>query len=156
MFDLNKEMFTRKSAETKKKIVKSASEDDLMRVSKDTIIRIVKEVGSKCYKSRDKEMRMYGCEVGNHWNSTLESVGTSKGRLYIGFYVQYSNTDTSDSDWWDNFMCGGDYRGAIHYEDRYGNSQTDYYRYSRSNKAEVVRAILLAYISRKYKAKSAE
>lgn len=153
--NLNQEIFTRKGAEKKNAIINAATEDDLMRVSKETILRCIKEVGHKRYKSRDKELRIDNDKMaGNRWNAWVERVGTTKGRLWVGFYIQYSNTDTSDSEWWDAFMGYGDYRGSITYEDRYGNPHTDYYRFDRSDKAKVIRSILLTYVADKERMKA--
>ena len=113
-------------------------------------MRIVKEVGTNFYKSRDK--RVYITErTGNHWNSTFTGVELIKGRLYVNLYVQYSNTDTETSETYSEFFTRGDYRGAICYEDRYGNPQTEYYTYSTGDKARAIRSLLLEYVQRKYK-----
>lgn len=163
MYDLNKEIFTRKGAEKKNAIINAATEDDLMRVSKDTIIRIIKEVGKKVYigngkySSRDKTLRIpHENGGGNHWNSRVESVNFRKGKLFVNPYVQYSNTDTTDCEYYEIFFRSGDYVGHIQYGDCYGSTQTAHYRYDRSDKAGVIKAILLTYVQRKEAIKNAK
>ena len=88
--------------------------------------------------------------TGNHWNSTFTGVELIKGKLYVSLYVQYSNTDTDTDATYSEFFSSGDYRGAIRYEDRYGNPHTDYYTYTQSDKARALRSMLLTYVQRKY------
>ena len=154
--NLNQEIFTRKSAESKKNIINAASEDDLMRVSKDTIIRAIKEVGSKVYigngkySSRDK--RLYIPQerwASNRWNAWVKGIEYCKGKLYVDIYIQYSNTDTDRDEHYDTFFGYGDYKGHLTYTDMYDNPHTAYYTFSRSHKANAIKAILLTYVERK-------
>lgn len=149
--NINEEIFRRYGADKKKQIVNNATEQELLSVEPATVERIIKEVGTGGYRSRDKELRIGGNNRrGNHWNSTFEEVGTHRKKLYVSLYVQYGNTDTSISEDYKTFFSSGDYTGSIRYEDRNGNPQTDYLTYTRSQKAEAMRSILLEYIYRKY------
>lgn len=94
--NINETIFSRIAPKKKLEVVKNLSDSELLSVSPDTITRIVREVGSKKYKSRDKSLRI--SDVGNNWNSTFDGVETSKGNLYVELYLQYENTDTSTSE----------------------------------------------------------
>lgn len=149
--NINIELFKRYGADRKMKIVMELTEEEVLATSPATVTRIIKEVGSKRYKSRDKELRI-GSErrTGNSWNSTFEEVGIYKKKLYVSLYLQYSNTDTSISEDYTTFFTRGDYRGSIEYMDRYGGKQTEYFAYSQNQKAKAMRSILIEYIQRKY------
>lgn len=122
-----------------------------MATSEATITRIVKETGQRMGKTRDKSLRIsYDRRAGNNWNSTVESVDLVKGKLYIGFYIQYENTDTNTSDDYEDFFKRGNYRGEIRRLDRYGNGRTYYACYDESDKARVMKSILLEYVYSKY------
>jgi GTPase SAR1 family protein len=111
----------------------------------------VKEAGSRLYKSRDKQLRIgYDRRKGNNWNSTVESVELIKGKLFLDFYIQYENTDTNTSEEYDNFFRRGNFRGEIRRSDRYGNGRTYYFCYDETDKARVMRSILLEYVYSKY------
>ena len=95
--NINIELFKRYGTDRKMKIVMELTEEEVLATSPATVTRIIKEVGSKRYKSRDKELRI-GSErrTGNSWNSTFEEVGIYKKKLYVSLYLQYSNTDKPD------------------------------------------------------------
>ena len=154
--NLNQEIFTRKGAEKKTAIINAATEDDLMRVSKDTIIRIIKEVGSKVYmgmgkySSRDKSLYIPNDRwASNRWNAWVKGIDYRKGKLFVNIYVQYSNTDTDRDEHYDTFFGIGQYNGHLTYTDMYDNPHTAYYTFSRSHKANAIKAILLTYVERK-------
>ena len=149
--NINIELFRRYGAARKMKIVMKLTEEEVLATSPATVTRIIKEVGSKRYKSRDKELRISSeCRTGNNWNSNFEEVGIYKKKLYVSLYLQYSNTDTSISEDYNTFFARGDYRGSVEYMDRYGGKQTEYLTYSQSQKAKAMRSILIEYIQRKY------
>ena len=142
--DINSVIFSNVSNTEKKNAVESASASDLMRISESTLKRMVKERGSDNYY-KDRKILFFG-NVSNNWNADAKSLELYKDKLFINFYVQYSNTDTEDCEYMSKFLGSGEFRGAISYEDRYGNGQTSYYRFDSSDKAKVVRAICLAYL----------
>jgi len=149
--NVNNFIFTRTQPKKKLEVIEKLSNDELLAVSESTVKKIIKEVGQKRYKSRDKELRIdYDRRVGNNWNSTVESVDLVKGRLYIGFYIQYENTDTNTSDDYEDFFKRGNYRGEIRRLDRYGNGRTYYFCYDESDKARVMKSVLLEYVYSKY------
>ena len=147
--NINEIIFSRTKPANKLAIIEGLTENELLSVTKDTIVRIVKEVGHNHYKSRDKGVRF--ANEGNRWNSTIESIDIIKGKAYIGFYVQMDSTDTSDSDTLDNFLRRGEYRGLVYECDMYNTKHPNYYRYYDSDKARVIRDLLKCYVERKYK-----
>ncbi len=148
--DINKIIFSRTAAQKKKQIVQDLSANELLSITTDTIIRIVKETGSRISKSRDKMLRISE-RVGNNWNSDMESLYLSKGKLSVSFYLQYENTDTSTITSFNTFLCKGEYLGSVVRGDRYGNDRHYYFTYTESDKARCLRAILLEYLNKKYK-----
>ena len=149
--NVNNFIFTRTQPKKKLEVIEKLSNDELLAVSESTVKKIIQEVGQRRYKSRDKELRIdYDRRVGNNWNSTVESVDLVKGKLYIGFYIQYENTDTNTSDDYEDFFKRGNYRGEIRRLDRFGNGRTYYFCYDESDKARVMKSILLEYTHCKY------
>ena len=150
--NINAELFRRLSPKKKLEIIENLKEDELLRTSKDTVIRIIKEVGSRRYKNtRDKVLWIPSkFRAGNNWNADVEGFDIIKGTLYIDLYVQYSNTDRTLCEHFDTFFMGSEYQGRITYEDRYGGKQTDYFTFDRSDRAKVLKSILLTYIHKKY------
>ena len=104
------------------------------------------------YKSRDKQLYIDGDRrKGNCWNSTIEGVDLIKGRIHLNIYIQYENTDTNSSEEFDKFFDRwNNYRGEIRRLDRYGNGRTYYFNYDKSDKANVMKSILLDYVYKKY------
>ena len=152
MANINEEIFKRYKPENKLKIVENCSESDLLSVRVSTIIRCIKEAGRGEYgKQRSHNKGLYISGASNNWNAAVESLSLYKGKLGVSFYVQYSNTDGYEGDSWENFMKHEEYQGSISYTDRYGGTQTDYFRFDRSDKARVIKAILTAYIKNKSK-----
>ena len=149
--NVNNFIFTRTQPKKKLETIEKLSNEELLGVTEATVKKIIQEVGRRRYKSRDKELRIdYDRRVGNNWNSTVESVNLVKGKLYIGFYCQYENTDTNTSDDYDNFFIRSNYRGEIRRLDRHGNGRTYYFCYDESDKARVMKSILLEYVFTKY------
>ena len=149
--NINQFIFTRTQPKKKLEVIEKLSNDELLAVSESTVKKIIQEVGQRRYKSRDKELRIdYDRRVGNNWNSTVESVDLVKGKLYIGFYIQYENTDTNTSDDYEDFFKRGNYRGEIRRLDRFQNGRTYYFCYDESDKARVMKSILLQYVHNKY------
>ena len=149
--NVNNFIFTRTQPKKKLEVIEKLSNDELLAVSESTVKKIIQEVGQRRYKSRDKELRIdYDRRVGNNWNSTVESVDLVKGKLYVGFYIQYENTDTNTSDDYEDFFKRGNYRGEIRRLDRFGNGRTYYFCYDESDKARVMKSILLEFLYSKY------
>ena len=150
--NINIELFKRYKPDRKNQLIMEMTENELLAITPSTVTRIIKEVGTRLYRSRDKRLWIPDqFRTGNHWISTFNGIELIKGKLYVSLYVQYSNTDTDRSETFSEFFSRGDYRGAIRYDDKYGNPHTDYYTYSPSDKARALRSLLLTYVQRKYK-----
>ncbi|MBR2237423.1 MAG: hypothetical protein IJ887_06060 [Prevotella sp.] len=149
--NINQFIFTRTQSKKKIEAIENLSNDELLDVTESTVKKMIQEVGQRRYKSRDKDLRIdYDRRCGNSWNSTVESVNLVKGKLYVSFYIQYENTDTNTSDDYDNFFKRSNYRGEIRRLDRHGNGRTYYFCYDESDKARVMKSILLEYVYSKY------
>ena len=152
--DINQIIFTRTAPAKKAEIVENLTEAELLNILPTTIARMVKEAGTRLYKSRDKELRIsYERQTGNNWNSTIQGVRNYKGNPMLDLYIQYENTDTSASVSLNDFLNKGDYRGSIVRDDRCGNPRSYYFTYTEADKARFVRQLLLEYLTRKYKDK---
>ncbi len=152
--DINQIIFTRTAPAKKVEIVENLTQAELLNILPATIARMVKEAGTRLYKSRDKELRIsYERRTGNNWNSTIEGVRNYKSSPMLDLYIQYENTDTSASVSLNDFLNKGDYRGSIVRDDRYGNPRSYYFTYTEADKARFVRQLLLEYLTRKYKDK---
>ena len=150
--DINKFLFSRTAPSKKVEIVDNLTQSELLSITPTTISKMIKEAGTRLYKSRDKELRIsYERRTGNSWNSTVEGVRNYKGNPILDIYIQYENTDTSTSVSLNDFLDRGDYRGSIERDDRYGNPRSYYFTYSSADKARFVRQLLLEYLNRKYK-----
>lgn len=149
--NINVFIFSRTQPQKKIDIINALSEDELLSTSEATIKRIVKDAGRRMWKTRDKELRIsHERRAGNAWNSLIEAVELIKGRLYLEVYLQYENTDTSTSEEYDDFFRNGNFRGEVRRLDRYGNGRTYYFLYNLSDKASVMKSILLEYVYTKY------
>lgn len=150
--DINIELFKRYAPKKKQEIVNSLNEKELLSTTPETINRIVREVGNRLYKSRDKELRISSnLRTGNGWNSWIESVGTQKNKLYLDIYIQMDSTDTTIVEDYNTFIKRGDYTGKAFETNRYGDRVPNYCHYTESDKARVIQSILLQYVHTKYK-----
>ena len=150
--NINQELFKRYAPKKKQEIVNSLNEKELLLTTPETINRIVREVGNRLYKSRDKELRISSnLRVGNGWNSTVESICTYKSRLYLHIYIQMDSTDTTIVEDYNTFIKRGDYTGKAFETNRYGDRVPNYCHYTESDKARVIQSILLQYVHTKYK-----
>lgn len=150
MIDINVELFKRYKPENKIKIIEGLSKEELLRITKSTVIRIIKETGEFYYGSkRNKSLKIdRKRRVGNDWNSEFEYVDYYRNEVYVGLYVQGDDTDTVISDKWARFFKPGIYYGSCELED-----QTKYFNYSEGDKVECIRSILLEYAYRKLEQK---
>lgn len=154
MINVNTELFKRISPVKKIEIVKNLEQDELSGVSKEAILRIVKETGRRRKGTRDYEFYINpDRRKGNNWNSEVEGIWFYKGKLSVMVYVQFDDTDTSLIVPFNDFFKKEDFRGTIKRDDRYGNPQIHYYVYNEKDKAEVLRSFCLEYINTKYKSK---
>ena len=149
--NINRIIFTKTAPKKKVEIVENLTPTELLSITTETITRMVKEPGSRLYKSRDKELRLsFERRTGNNWDSTIEGVRNYKGKPVLNIYYQYENTDTNTSVSLEDFLKRGDYRGSVVRDDRYGNPRNYYFTFSSTDKARFVRRLLLEYLYSKY------
>lgn len=151
MANINQFIFTRTQPQKKLEVIEKLTAPELLGITEATISRIIKEAGTGKPKSHNKDLKLSRKNrTGNKWNSTIEGWYVWKKEVYIDFYLQYSNSDTNTADTFKEFMKYSEYQGSFEYEDRYGHSQTTYFRYSPEDKARAIRALLREYIETKY------
>lgn len=141
--DINKYIFSRTKAPEKIKTIEEMNDRDLLKVTKDTLMKIVTKAGEGDSKIKTLYIKD---SKGNNWNSSVNSIYTYKHNLYIDCYLQYSNTDTNVQEIYEKFFCNGTYHGSTERYDSYGNSRTFYFNYDEDEKAAVIKSILLQYI----------
>lgn len=150
--NINQELFKRYAPKKKIEIINNLNEKELLSTTPDTINRIVREVGNRRYKSRDKELRISSnLRTGNGWNSWIESVGTQKNKLYLDIYIQMDHTDATIVEEYNTFIKRGDYTGKAFETNRYGDRVPNYCHYTEADKARMIQSILLQYVHTKYK-----
>ena len=154
MINVNIELFKRTTPVKKIEIIKNLTQDELSRVTEETILKIVKETGRRLTGSRNYEFYVNpDRRKGNNWNSVVEGLWLYKGKLNVMVYVQFDNTDTSLIVPFQYFFKKGDFRGKKKMDDRYGNPQTHNYVSDEKEKAEIIRSFCLEYVNTKYKSK---
>lgn len=154
MIDVNTELFKRTAPVRKIGIIENLKQDELLGISKETIIRIVKEIGRRKTDSRNYEFYVTPeRRRGNDWNSFIDGLWLYKGKLSLITYIQLDDTDTTVIVPLNDFFKEETFRGSIKTEDFYGNIQTEYFVYGKRAKAEVIRSFCLEYVNTKYKSK---
>ena len=79
---------------------------------------------------------------GNNWNSLVEGVYRNKeGKLFVDIYFQGDSTDCNDSEYFDTFFSSA---SNVRVTSRIGSAT-----YSYSERADVMRSILIDYLYRK-------
>lgn len=143
-------VFGTRSQDIRDKVASLGDADINRLLTADGVRQIVREAGTLHDYYKETYLSLH--DVGNHWNSWARNVHIGKeDRLFVGLYVQFSNTDRDDVEYGTKFFGPGDYRGTIEGVDHYGAPRNYYYTYSSKDKAEVRRAILNAYAD--YRAK---
>lgn len=147
--DINTIIFSRTRPAKKQDIVEHLSEEELLKVSSATILRIIKEVGFRMGSSKTLFLTN---SVSNNWNAEIGSISVKMRTkdIKLEVYIQYYNTDTSKLISMSDFMKAGDYIGQLTYTDREGGMQTDYFRFTISEKAALLKEILKTYLVKKY------
>ena len=152
MTNINIELFRRYQPRKKLELIEHLNEQELFMITTDTVKRIIKEAGVRRKGSRgsyDLSLRQINI-TGNRWNSDIEGWGIWKNRLYIDFYLQYDNTDTTTLEHIGNFLSPGEFLGELHATDRHDNPRTYYFRYDTEDKGRAIRALLRQYVENKY------
>lgn len=153
--DINNFLFTRTAPKKKLAVINTLSQGDLLSVTYETILRIIKEAGvGDSNKTRCKFKTLYLSGATNDWNSKVRNIYNSKkDEVYLSVYIQGDDTDTEDSyklrDFLDNRyeeQC----LGKLDESFRNGYEHKVPANYDRSDRARVIKAILTAYIENKY------
>lgn len=150
--NINKIIFSRTAPAKKVGIVKNLTIPELLSINYTTIMRVVKETGTKQSNSRNKTFRMTR-PVSNDWNAEFEGLNLYRGKLFADIYLQYDSTDTNVSVPFEDFLKKGDFRGSTIRTDRYDNPRTHYFTFREIDKAIVLGRLLMDYLNRKYKDK---
>ena len=149
--NINQELFKRYAPKKKLEIINNLSTSELLNTSTETLMRIVKEAGTRVGSVRSKVLRISSARrSGNNWNSTVEAVEIHRGKLMLDIYVQMDSTDTNHFEPYSNFSKDGDYTGKVYTTNRYGDQVPNYFIYDREDKAGVIKSILLEYVYTKY------
>lgn len=152
--NINSDLFKRFTPEHKLEMIENLTKQQLLGVSKATILRIIREAGIRRSQKSINKTLWLNSRPGNSWNSDIESIEmVGRGKLFVDIYLQYSNTDTTYVEYGTKFFRSGEYHGSMEYEDRWGGKQTTYFTYDEDDKAKVYKAILLQYVYNKYKDK---
>lgn len=134
---LEKVLFAAGDYNKKKSYIDNMLVDELMQVSKSIVKSIIIKAGNDYGRfCIGKKFRK-----GNEWNSEIESVSLSKDNVFVDVYIQTDKTDTTESEYFDSFFRRGEYYSR----DNRFNMGVDY---KESQKAEVMRSILLECVYR--------
>ena len=149
--NINQELFKRYAPKKKLETINNLTTAELLATTPETLMRIVKEAGTKAGTARSKVLRISSeRRSGNDWNSTVEDVEFIKGNLYLNIYFQTDHTDTNISEKYATFMQDEEYHGKHYTTNRYGDEVPNYFIYDRQDKAKVIKSILLEYVHTKY------
>ena len=149
--NINQEVFKRYAPKKKLDLINGLSQSELLATTPETLMRIVKEAGTKVGTARSKVLRISSeRRSGNNWNSTVESVEIHRSKLMLDIYVQMDSTDTNHFEPYSNFSKDGNYTGKVYTTNRYGDQVPNYFSYNREDKAGVIKSILLEYVYPKY------
>ena len=149
--NINQELFKRYAPKKKLEIINNLTTTELLAATPETLMRIVKEAGTKAGAARSKVLRISSKRrSGNDWNSTVESVEIHRGKLMLDIYVQMDSTDTNHFEPYSNFSKDGNYNGKVFTTNYYGDSVPHYFTYDRQDKAKVIKSVLLEYLFTKY------
>ena len=149
--NINQEVFKRYNPKKKLEIINNLTTAELLATTPETLMRIVKEAGTKVGTARNKVLRISSDRrSGNNWNSTVESIEIHRGKLMLDIYVQMDSTDTNHFEPYLNFSKDGNYTGKVYTTNRYGDQVPTYFIYNREDKAKVIKSILLEYVHTKY------
>ena len=149
--NINQELFKRYNPKRKLDLINGLSQSEILATTPETLMRIVKEAGTKVGTARSKVLRISSeRRSGNNWNSTVEALEIHRRKLMLDIYVQMDSTDTNHFEPYSNFSKDGDYTGKVFTTNYHGDSVPHYFTYDRQDKAGVIKSILLEYVYTKY------
>ena len=148
-------LFTRTAPKKKLAMINALTQNELLGISYDTVLRIIKEAGrGDSNKVRSKFKTLYIQDAGNDWNSYVRSLyNGKKDEISMTVYVQGDDTDTyvfpKLRDFLDNRyeeQC----LGKLHERVLNGYEYDVPANYDGKDRARVIKAILTAYVKNKY------
>ena len=148
--NINQELFKRYAPKKKLEIINNLTTAELLATTPETLMRIVKEAGTRVGTIRSKVLRISSERRSGNNNSTVEAVEIHRGKLMLDIYVQMDSTDTNHFEPYSNFSKDGNYTGKVFTTNYYGDSIPHYFTYNREDKAGVIKSILLEYVYTKY------
>ena len=94
--NINNIIFTRTAPKKKLEIINSLSQGELLAITNNTILRIIKEAGrGDSNKTRCKYKTLFLSDAGNNWNSKVTNIyNWKKDEVYLSVYIQGDDTDT--------------------------------------------------------------
>ncbi len=110
--------------------------DELMAISESTIIKIIEQAGENNTLAIRSRFRK-----GNNCNSEIENVHIHNGSVFVTLTILGDSTDTSISERFATFFRRGEYVSSA-------NRLNIFIDYKESDKAEVMRSILLECLCR--------
>lgn len=114
--------------------INKMSDSDVIAFGKKHINGIIDDGGDKYGWYRISTER----RKGNNWNSLVEGVYRSNGKLFVDIYFQDDSTDTNDSEYFDTFFSSA---SNVRVTSRIGSAM-----YSYDERADVMRSILIDYL----------
>ena len=114
--------------------IKKMSDSEAIAYGKKHIKGIMDDAADKYGRYRISNER----RKGNNWNSLVEGVYRSNGKLFVDIYFQDDSTDTNDSEYFDTFFSSA---SNVRVTSRLGSAV-----YSYDERAEVMRSIVIDYI----------
>ena len=148
-------LFTRTAPKKKLAMINALTQNELLGISYDTVLRIIKEAGrGDSNKVRSKFKTLYIQDAGNDWNSYVRSLyNGKKDDISMTVYVQGDDTDTYVYTKLRDFLenryeeqC----LGKLHEQFRNRYEHDVPANYNRKDRARVIKAILTAYVKNKY------
>lgn len=128
---LNGILFEKGDYQAKAEYINNLTCDELMAIPESTIIKIIEQVGENNTLTIRNRFRR-----GNNSNSVVENTYIHKGSVFVSLIVLGDSTDTSMSECFARFFFKGEFVSSA-------NRLNLFIDYKESDKAEVMRSILL-------------
>lgn len=159
--NINTILFTRTAPQKKLQIIEAFTQSELLSISYATVLRIIKEAGyGDRTKTRSKFKTLYLKGATNNWNSKVTNIFNSKkDEIFMSVYIQGDDTDTDVSYKLREFLDNRYEEQCLgHLEESFRNGYEHKVpaNYDRSDRARVIKAILIAYLNNKYSDKLKE
>ena len=145
--NINLELFKRYAPKKKLEIIESLTQEELLAITTASITRIVREVGNKkskeykTFRVRD-EFRAY-----NFWNVYFIGIDLIKGKPWLFFCIDNSNTGNEDCPICDGFIK---IKSPTYYSSYMESIQNCSDFYDNNARARAIKSLLLEYVYTKY------